>query len=119
MIKRYRNLLAVAAGAILVAALGISAHAQLSSGLGTFSGTAPHGSLTTIRSEHSKVASGAREPEQENDSAQQQAEPAETPEAPEVDSDNQDNQQGDNNNDQHDSGGDSHDKGGNDGGSGD
>ena len=112
MIKRYRNLLAIAAGAILVAALGISAHAQLSSGLGAFSGTAPHGSLTTIRSEHSEVASGAREPEQENDNPQQQAEPAEAPEAPEVDNDSNDNQQGEQNNDQHDSGGDSHDSGG-------
>lgn len=114
MRKRYTNLLAVAAGAILVAALGISAHAQLSSGLGTFSGTAPHSSLITIRTEHSQVATGAREPEQENenDNAQQKAEPAEPPEAPEVDNDTNDNQQGDNNNDQHDSGDDSHDNGG-------
>ena len=109
MRKRYTNLLAIAAGAILVAALGISAHAQLSSGLGTFSGTAPHGSLTTIRSEHSEVATGAREPEQENenDNAQQQAEPAKPPEAPEVDNDTNDNH-----NDQHDTGDDSHDSGG-------
>ena len=109
MRKRYSNLLAIAAGAILVAALGISAHAQLSSGLRTFSGTAPHGSLTTIRSEHSEVATGAREPEQENenDNAQQQAEPAEPPEAPEVDNDTNDNH-----NDQHDTGDDSHDSGG-------
>jgi len=118
MRKRYTNLLAIAAGAILVAALGISAHAQLSSGLGTFSGTAPHGSLTTIRSEHSEVATGAREPEQENenDNAQQQAEPAEPAEAPEVDNDTNDDQQGDNHNDQHDTGDDSHDSGGDDSG---
>jgi hypothetical protein len=115
------NVITVAAGAVLVAAVGVSAHAQISSTLtrvGVLSQTA------TSHTEKGEVATGARDaeptevPEQENPTP----EPTEKPEAPEAqdnDADDNDNEtqdtsgdQGDNHSDTGDQSGDGHDGGG-------
>jgi hypothetical protein len=112
------NGITVAAGAVLVAALGVSAHAQISSTLtrvGVLSQT------VTSHTEKGEVATEAREaeptevPEQENPTP----EPTEKPEAPDNDGADNDNEtqdtsgdQGDNHSDTGDQSGDGHDGGG-------
>ena len=96
----------VAAGAMLVAALGVSAHAQISNAL---TRAVVHGQAITLHTEKSEVATEARDAEPEEVPEQNApAEPAEAPEAAEpqeADVDNND-EQGDNNDDQgdHDNG---------------
>src|SRR4029077_20766069 len=106
------NVFSVAAGAVLVAALGVSAHAQISNG---FTRAGVHGQVTTLHTEKSEVATEARDtepaeaPEQKNP-----VKPTETPEASETqdtEGDNNDDQ-GDDNNTQAGSGDDTGDNGG-------
>jgi hypothetical protein len=120
--RKFFNLFAIAAGAVLVAALGVSAHAQMGSVAGSFTRAGVHSQLTTERSERSEVGTEAREsePTEEPEVEQEQAEPAEAPEAPETETDNQDNHnnsnddQGENTNTQTSGGDDSHDGSGGD-----
>ena len=75
------NVFTVAAGAVLVAALGVSAHAQISN---VIPRAGVHSQVTTLHTEKAEVAT-------------------EAPEAQDADNDNNDDQ-GDNNDEQGDSG---------------
>jgi len=100
MRRSFFNVITVAAGAVLVAALGVSAHAQISNG---FARAAQHGQTVTLHTERAEVESEARDAEPVEVPEQTPSpEPTEAPEAPEAqdaDADN-DNEQGDNNDDQ-------------------
>ncbi len=74
------NALAVAAGAVLLAALGVSAHGQLSNG---FAKTGVRGQLATLHTMQAEVASEAREADATEVPDQTKPEPQATDE-PEV-----------------------------------
>ena len=103
MRRPFFNFLAVA-GAVLLAAIGVSAHAQGSNVFGAFTGLmgASVHNVTTDTSGGSVEASGARENETEQSEAPKTNPAPEPAEAPDQDNDNQgddnDNQGDDNNN---------------------
>jgi len=108
------NVFTVAAGAVLVAALGVSAHAQISNG---FTRAGVHGQSITVHTEKGEVASEARDAEPTEVPEQKNPQPKATDE-PEA----QDNEAADNNDDQgdnNDNQGDNNDAGGDGGGGGD
>ena len=98
------NVFTVAAGAVLVAALGVSAHAQISNG---FTRAGVHGQSITLHTDKGEVATEARDAEPTEVPEQKNPQPKET-EQPEA----QDNEAADNNDDQ----GDNNDAGGDSGG---
>jgi len=103
------NVFTVAAGAVLVAALGVSAHAQISNGTAR---AGVHGQAITLHTEKAEVATEARDAEPTEVPEQKTPEPKATDEPEAQDNEAADNDdQGDNNNDQGDSG-DSGDTGG-------
>jgi hypothetical protein len=107
------NVFTVAAGAVLVAALGVSAHAQISNGL-TRAGV--HGQSITLHTEKGEVASEARDAEPKEVPEQKNPQPKATdePEAQDNEAADNETETGDNTDEQ----GDNNDTGGAGGGSG-
>jgi hypothetical protein len=111
------NVFTVAAGAVLVAALGVSAHAQISNGI---SRAGVHSQVTTLHTETAEVATEARDAEP-TDIEQTKPKPQATDEAEAQDTEAADNEtetgdntdeQGDNNTQTNDQTGDSGGAGG-------
>lgn len=120
MRRPFFNFLAVA-GAVLLAAIGVSAHAQggtnLFAAFTDFTKATLHTDVTTGQSGGSEEASGARENENDQVEKPEASPSAEPSEAPEQENDNE---QGQNNNEQGDgdNGGAAAGDGGHDGGGG-
>jgi len=99
------NVFTVAAGAVLVAALGVSAHAQISNGTAR---AGVHGQAITLHTEKAEVATEARDAEPTEVPEQKTPEPKATDEPEAQDNEAADNETetetGDNNDNQGDSG---------------
>jgi hypothetical protein len=101
----------IAAGAVLVAALGVSAHAQISNG---FTRAGVHGQSITLHTAKGEVASEARDAEPTEVPEQKNPQPkaTEQPEAQDNEAADNETETGDNNDDQ----GDNNSGGGDSGG---
>ena len=113
------NVFTVAAGAVLVAALGVSAHAQISNG--TLAKAGVHGQISVLHTEKAEVATEARDAEPTEVPEQTSPEPQDTDEPEAQDNEAADNEtetgdntdeQGDNNTQTNDQTGDSSAAGG-------
>jgi len=104
------NVFTVAAGAVLVAALGVSAHAQISNGLAR---AGVHGQISVLHTEKAEVATEARDAEPTEVPEQKTPEPQATdePEAQDNEAADNETETGDNADEQGDSS-DSSDAGG-------
>jgi len=93
------NVFTVAAGAVLVAALGVSAHAQISNGTAR---AGVHGQAITLHTEKAEVATEARDAEPTEVPEQKTPEPKATDEPEAQDNEAADNDDQGDNNDNHD-----------------